>query len=42
LRFPMKNESLSEFREVYQATSSKKMKYPNTNPNNTIGDILND
>jgi uncharacterized protein (TIGR00730 family) len=36
---PIKKDSLFEFREVYQATASKRAKYPSTNVNRIVGDI---
>ena len=39
-RLPMKKDSLSELREVYQATPSKRRKYPSTKENKVIGVII--
>lgn len=39
LRLPIKKDSLSELRDVYQATPNSKAKYPMTKQNNTTGDI---
>ena len=40
LRLPIKNDSLLEFREVYQATPSSSKKYPITNENNRVADMI--
>jgi hypothetical protein len=39
-RLPIKKDSLSDLREVYQATVSSKTKYPITNVKSIVGDIL--
>jgi len=36
---PIKNESLFEFLEVYQATPSSSKKYPITNVKRRVGDM---
>jgi hypothetical protein len=41
LRFPIKNESLFELREVKYATTSNNTKYPITKENNRDADIIN-